>query len=758
MAKTNGIETQADLTQKTGKAGLIDIWRRELENAIEYHKDSKKTSREYYEIYENQEKRNMRSTDYSIFWANTQTLRPLLFSKLPKSNITQANYNDSNVARIASELVERVINYFLKESNAENEFEKTRDSYLIKGIGIPRVVFIPSEPIEKIEKIKVKVKKEKPKKEDDDEKDNEDEMTNDKEEDSAEGENDDYEEIEQEEKSYYVDDSKKNIEIEFVDYDNFLKSTEKEWKKLRWVAFKKYYSRNELIETFGEAGKKAPLTSNKYEMLKESEDELYKLCEVWEIWDKENRMVHFITTGGDGFVLDTIEDPYNLKNFFPIPQCMGLNDSLCSLMPIPLYRHYKGLAEDLEKIHNRISALVDQLRFTGLYTSLAEQKDVENLMNGDDGEFSAIQTTANIDDARKLVLFKPIVEIANTIASLRIEKQQKKIDIQEITGISDIVRGQTIASETATAQQLKGNFAISRIQPLQKEVEYTIRDTIRILAELAVEKFSINELMLITGLQLFDVETISEATKIKIEDMKNEAIQLLDINDPQKNEKIQQLTMQAQMGYEKTMSDIQEKLKGFAIELKDVGELEKMLKNDKLRCINIDIETDSTVRIDQNQEKQERIAYITTISNMVNAMAPVVQSGVISKEALNEFIKFASKPFKVGRNLENYLDGGKDQSEPTASEMIAQAEMQLREKELALKEQEIIGNLQIEQQKVDVQKANLLNRQNEFEQKLEFEDVNKQADRESKRLDMKVKAGTELINDRIRNANQPTFI
>jgi hypothetical protein len=293
---------------------------------------------------------------------------------------------------------------------------------------------------------------------------------------------------------------------------------------------------------------------------------------------------------------------------------------------------------------------------------------------------------------------------------------------------------------------------------LQKEVEYTIRDTIRILAELAVEKFTMKELMLITGLQLFDVETISEATKIKIEDMKNEAIQLLDINDPQKNEKIQQLTMQAQMGYEKTMNDIQEKLKGFAIELKDVGELEKMLKNDKLRCINIDIETDSTVRIDQNQEKQERIAYITTISNMVNAMAPVVQSGVISKEALNEFIKFASKPFKVGRNLENYLDGGKDQSEPTASEMIAQAEMQLREKELALKEQEIFGNLQIEQQKVDVQKANLLNRQNEFEQKLEFEDVNKQADRESKRLDMKVKAGTELINDKIRNANQPTQI
>ena len=144
----SGIETQQDLTQKTGKAGLIDIWRRELENSIAYHKDSKKDSQDIYDTYENQDKRNLKRVDYSIFWSNTQVLRPLLFSKLPKTNITQANYNDDNTARVASELIERVINYFLKKSNAENEIEKIRDSYLIKGIGIPRIIFVPAEPIE----------------------------------------------------------------------------------------------------------------------------------------------------------------------------------------------------------------------------------------------------------------------------------------------------------------------------------------------------------------------------------------------------------------------------------------------------------------------------------------------------------------------------------------------------------------------------------------------------------------------------------
>ena len=71
-----------------------------------------------------------------------------MFSKLPKINITQANYNNDEIARIGSELVERLLNYLLKESDAENQIEKIRDAFLVQGIGIPRIVFNPPEPIE----------------------------------------------------------------------------------------------------------------------------------------------------------------------------------------------------------------------------------------------------------------------------------------------------------------------------------------------------------------------------------------------------------------------------------------------------------------------------------------------------------------------------------------------------------------------------------------------------------------------------------
>jgi hypothetical protein len=610
-------------------------------------------------------------------------------------------------------------------------------------------VFIPPEPIE----TKTKKKKEKPEAEEE----SEDETSmQDYSEDMAEGENEDTEE----ESSYDTDDSKKSFKIEFVDYQDFLKSTEKEWNRVRWIAFKKYYSRKELIEYFGKKGEKVPMTNVKFESLNEEsqQEDLYKMCEVWEIWDKENKKCHFITFAGDGFVLDTEDDGYNLKNFFPIPMPMGLNESK-RLLPSPLFNKYKNLADDLTDIHDRITSLVQQAKFTGAYNSLVEQSDVENIMNGDDGEFKSLKTSANIDDARKLVVFKPLNEIANTITILRTEKMALKSDIQEITGLSDIVRGTSVASETATAQQLKGNFAISRIQPLQKEVEFTIRDTLRLLAELAVEKMSINEIIKIVGLKVVDVDLILENAKRNIDIEKEEAISLLDPKQPDFKEKIAMLEQQAQMGLQQTIKDLQKQLKGFFIELKNIPKLAKTIKDDKLRCISIDIETDSTVKIDQNQEKMDRMEYIRTISQTIQQMVPAVQTGVISKDALNEFVIFASKPFKVGRNLENYLKNEEPvEQKPDPQAMMAQAEMQIRQQELQLKAQEITGKLELEQQKVNVEKAKVLNDQNKFLQQMEFEDANKQADREAKRLDMKVKAGTELVNEQIRNANQPTQI
>ena len=96
----NQIETQDELTEQTGKKALVDIWRREINNAKKYHETSQKTAKDFQAIYDKQDEETKIYENYPIFWSNTQVLKPLLFSKLPKINITQANYNnDEKIGR-----------------------------------------------------------------------------------------------------------------------------------------------------------------------------------------------------------------------------------------------------------------------------------------------------------------------------------------------------------------------------------------------------------------------------------------------------------------------------------------------------------------------------------------------------------------------------------------------------------------------------------------------------------------------------------
>ena len=68
-------------------------------------------------------------------------------------------------------------------------------------------------------------------------------------------------------------------------------------------------------------------------------------------------------------------------------------------------------------------------------------------------------------------------------------------------GISDILRGSTNASETATAQQIKSQWGSMRLKRIQADVANFIRDLIRLQAEIIGEQFQPETLKSMTGLQ-----------------------------------------------------------------------------------------------------------------------------------------------------------------------------------------------------------------------------------------------------------------
>jgi hypothetical protein len=709
------VEIKEDLSLSKGNAGLVEIWTRELENANNYEQKWRDEADKYFCIYKDEYNSDYNdSKRYNVFWANTQTLRPLVFSKLPKPNITQRFLDEDEIAKIASQMMERTISLYMNDADAEDVIGKCRDDYLVGGRGVARVCYDPEEVIE------------------------------------------------MEDGSEEFDPTDKKCRIEYWPWEDFRMSTEKEWSKVRWIAFRHYKTRDELVEDFGAKGKAVALNKTRLDSLdKPNENELFKMAEVWEIWDKEAEEVIFATLGGDGVLLSREEDPYKLRSFFPMPAPLGSKSDPCSLVPIPLYRYYKSQAEELNQVDARIKSLIQQCKATGIYNSVAEGSDIEALFNGEDGTFTPLKGTGGLQKASDMVLFKPLQEIILTIREL----QQHKIEIinaiRDITGISDIVRGVSMASETATAQQLKGNFAISRIQPLQKEVEFWARDLIRLLVEMTVENYSIDELVEMTGLKIVDINTIAAQARDRLRLLMMEAKKQILPNDPQAQEKMDILRQQAEKGFKETMKEPLEILKGYAATPEQLQQIEALIKNDKMRTFAIDVETDSTIRVDQQQEKQDRIEYITAISNFSSAFFPLVQSQIITPDAFQQFLMFVSKPFKVGRSVEEALsnkDQQPEEKQPSAEEMLAQAQIQLQQQELQLKVQEQQIKADQGQQALDIQKAQVKFDIEKHQDNLEFEDVNRQADRDANRLDMIVKARTEVLNDQIRNSNQPTNI
>ena len=149
----------------------------------------------------------------------------------------------------------------------------------------------------------------------------------------------------------------------------------------------------------------------------------------------------------------------------------------------------------------------------------------------------------------------------------------------------------------------------------------------------------------------------------------------------------------------------------------------------------------------------------------------MVQAGIITPNAFKQFMLFISKPFKVGRNVEESLIAQEEQEPkgPSAEEMLAQAEMEIRQQELQLKAQKQATDAQFAQQELDIKKAALLQEQAIHQDNLEFEDANKAADREQQLttqvvgartalMNSQAMAQTEQLNQIIRDSNKPTLI
>jgi hypothetical protein len=358
-------------------------------------------------------------------------------------------------------------------------------------------------------------------------------------------------------------------------------------------------TREALVERFGEdMGRKIPLDSGPDNLdgpNKQREGTRAKICELW---DRETQKVYWIHKGMAQFV-DERDDPLRLEGFYPCPRPLYATTTSDTLVPVPDFLLYQDQANELDILSDRIDGLVKALRMRGVYD--ASQPALQRLLTeGDNNALIPVDKWMAFGEKGGLkgsIDLLPLDTLAQALLQCYTAREQIKAQIYEITGISDIIRGQTAASETATAQQIKGQYAGLRLRSMQEEVALFASELIRLKAQIIC--------------QLFQPQTILQYA----------AAQQMSPDD-------QQLIPQAL----------------------------QLLADKPLRNFRIEVASDSLVQIDEQQNKQDRLEFVQAYGGFLEKALPIVAQVPQAAPIVIELMKYGVGAFKQAEPIEGTLD------------------------------------------------------------------------------------------------------
>ena len=592
---------------------------------------------------------------FNILWSNVQTLIPAVYSKLPKADVSRRFGDSDPVSRVAGLLLERAIDFEIEHyPDFRAAMKHAVEDRFLGGRGVAwaryephvRTQEMPDDGLEVTSKIEA-------------------------------GES---QEMEMPEEIDY-----ECAVVDYVHWRDFGHSQARTWDEVtcvwRWV----YMGYDALVERFGEEkAKRIPLDQgpeplNAYNESKKSQNRA-KICELW---DKETLKVYWFSKSVPDFI-DVREDPLGLEGFFPCPKPLYSTTTSDNLIPVPDFTLYQDQAQELDILSDRIDGLVKSLRVRGVYD--ASQPALQRLLTeGDNNSLIPVDKWLAFGEKGGLkgsIDLLPIDTLAAALNQCYQARSDIKAQIYEITGISDIIRGASYASETATAQQIKGQYAGLRLRAMQEDVALFASELIRLKAQIICTKFQPQTIL-----------AYAAAGQMQPAD--------------------QQLIPQA----------IQ------------------LLQDKPLRNFRVEVAADTLVQLDEAQMKQDRMEFLQAFGGFMTQAMPVVQQAPQMAPLMMEIMKFGVGAFKQAKQLEGVLDQalqqyqqGQQQQGPSKEEQQAQAEQQAEQAKLQAKMQleqaKMQSSMQIEQMKLQAEQQIEAQKQQLEEQKAQMEAARQQQEQQ----------------------------
>lgn len=603
---------------------------------------------------------------FALLWSNVETLKPATYAKVPVVICSRRFKDKDQTGRIAAEILERCANTTFDLYNVDETLRMVRDDRLLPGRGQAWVRYEA-----RFNTIEAKG------------------------EEGKEGYEPGYDKLAGEKAC-----------VDYVHWQDFGHNVAKTWSDV-WLTWRRVYKdKEEIEERFGE--EKAEKLSYTAKPPDEKSESSTPKAVVYELWDKRDGKVCWLSKEFREFLEEPSKPPLNFRDFFPCPEPCFATKTSKSLIPTPDYRYYKDQAKEINDLTAKIDNLTKWLILKGFIASgpSSEGKDsMDALLKASSNEVVLVEVEswagfAEKGGAGKMIEWLPLDQILTALKGMIEAREQLIQDVYQITGISDVLRGQTDPNETLGAQELKAQSGSRRVRNSKDEVARFAKDIAGLTVEVIAEMFQPQTLAAMSGMKYVSPEEKQQMMM---------AAQ-------------QQQPMQGQPGAQQAPQPQQQPQMESPSGMMFDDSVVALLRDDRERGFRIDIETDSTVQLDEDAEKQRRVEFMEAVGGFLEKSIPMLQMAPELTPMAKEMLLFTARGFRAGRNLEDVIDKSLEavvqrssQPQPDPKQQQMQQEMMQSKAEHEQKMQFDAQRMQFDQVK---HQQELQQNQQEFEQTL----------------------------------------
>jgi hypothetical protein len=566
-------------------------------------------------------------TRLNLFHSGTDTIRSMLYGQVPKIDFDR-RYADPNddVARVASEMYERILNADIERPDDDYSavLRSCLDDRLLPGMGVARVRYDAA-----FKQVEVP---------------------------AIQGYGQQGEPVEL--APAYLEDTLdfEKACIDYVHWKDFRYSYARTWHEVRWVAFRSWLSYDDLKKRFEDKADKVPLKSQYPTESDRDVQDAWQKGEIWEIWCKETRHVYWWSEGMQE-ILDYKPDTLQLKNFLPCPRPMLANTTTSLLVPKADFTMTQDLYNEIDSLSTRINILTRAVRVVGAYDK--NNPEVQRVLSDAcENAMIPVENWGGFSEKKGLegaVSWFPLEAVVGALDKLR-ELRSEQIELlYQVTGLSDILRGQAAGSDrvSATEQSIKAKFASVRMQALQDEFARFGTDLIRLKGEVMARHFQ--------------PQTILEQSNV---------------------------------------------LMGPDAELAQAAV--SLIQKQEQFVWRVYVRPESMAMVDYQALQSERTGYIAALSQFLQSMGPMVEQVPGAMPVLLELLQWGLAGFKGSQQIEGVLDRAiaeqkknppQEKPDPNAAKMQMEGQKMQMEQQMAQQQAQLDASVQQQKMQADQMSA-----------------------------------------------------